>query len=264
MKRFLVTLSLGLALWFWSIGSATAVSQDRLDEVTQQWQGSLHAVSEVNCSSCHQDKETKDLISKPTYESCQTCHESETETFLLGKHGIRLQEGLSPLTPAMARIPMHPDARDTVMNCNTCHDVHAVNTHTAAVDACTTCHDDAHTRNYPNSPHADLFANAGELPRPDTASVTCATCHLPRQTLGETDVVFVNHNNTYTLLPRDRMVKDVCMNCHGLEHSYNSIFDDALVEANFDHPPSQKLESFDLVRAFEKRRSGGNEPPASE
>jgi hypothetical protein len=26
------------------------------------------------------------------------------------------------------------------------------------------------------------------------------------------------------------------MNCHGVEYSYNSIFDDDLVEANFDQP----------------------------
>ncbi|NEO84271.1 MAG: hypothetical protein F6J87_08460 [Spirulina sp. SIO3F2] len=256
MKRVLLSVLLCGLFWLHSSATATAVTQARLDEVTEQWQSSLHAVSEINCSSCHQDAESEAFIAQPTYESCQQCHEPETETFLLGKHGIRLQEGLSPLTPAIARIPMHKAARDLVMNCNTCHDVHTVNTYTAAVDACTTCHNDAHTQNYPNSPHAKLFANAGELPRPDAESVTCATCHLPRQTLGETDTVFVNHNNTYTLLPRDRMVKDVCLNCHGLEHAYNSIFDDELVEANFDQPPNQKLETFDLIRAFEKRRLG--------
>ncbi|MEO1348087.1 MAG: hypothetical protein AAFW84_04700, partial [Cyanobacteria bacterium J06635_15] len=56
-------------------------------------------------------------------------------------------------------------------------------------------------------------------------------------------------------LPRDRMVKDVCMTCHGVEYSYNSIFDDDLVEANFDKPPSLSLETFDLVRALEKKRT---------
>lgn len=256
MKRLTLLLLVGVTVWFWGVNGAIAVTQERLDEVTQQWRNSLHAVSEVNCSSCHQNKETKNIVQKPTYESCQSCHKPETETFLLGKHGIRLQEGMTPLTPAIANIPMHAEAQDKVMNCNTCHDVHSVNTYTAAVDSCLTCHDDAHSRNYEKSQHANLFVSAGELPRPDAESVTCATCHLPRQTLGETDTIFVNHNNTYNLLPRDRMVKDVCMNCHGLEHSYNSIFDDEMVEANFDHPPTQKLETFDLIRAFEKRRLG--------
>jgi formate-dependent nitrite reductase cytochrome c552 subunit len=100
-----------------------------------------------------------------------------------------------------------------------------------------------------------LFAAEGNLDRPSQASVTCATCHLPRQEVGES--VTVNHNNTYTLLPRDRMVKEVCMNCHGLEYSYNSIFDDQLVEDNFSRSPSQELETFQLIRSFEERRSGG-------
>ncbi len=83
--------------------------------------------------------------------------------------------------------------------------------------------------------------------------MTCATCHLPREVSG--DAILVNHNNTYTLKPRDRMVKEVCMNCHGVEHAYNSIFDDELVEANFARPPTQKLQTFQLVRDLEKKRS---------
>jgi hypothetical protein len=51
------------------------------------------------------------------------------------------------------------------------------------------------------------------------------------------------------------MVKDVCMNCHGMEYSYNSIFDDDLVAANFDAPPTLALETFELVRDFEARRT---------
>jgi hypothetical protein len=190
-------------------------------------------------------------------ESCQTCHEQAVDTFLLGKHGVRLLEGATPLTPAMARLPMKVDAFDQPMTCNTCHDVHSVNTVQAAVDSCLSCHNDTHSLNYENSRHAELFAADKSLPRPSSASVSCATCHLPRHEMGTGDNTFtlVNHNNTYTLLPRDRMVKDVCLNCHGMEYSYNSIFDDDLVEANFDAPPTLALETFDLVRAFEARRT---------
>ena len=90
------------------------------------------------------------------------------------------------------------------------------------------------------------------LPRPNEEAVTCATCHLPRTEVGSS--ILVNHNNTYTLLPRDRMVRDVCMNCHGVEHAYNSIFDDKLVESNFAQPPTQKMLTFQLVRDLEKKR----------
>ena len=232
---------------------AAKVSSNQIEEIKQQWQSSAHALAEVNCSSCHRDEASKKLVAKPTQESCRSCHENSVETFLLGKHGIRTLESLSPLTPAMAHLPMKDSARDLQMNCNSCHDVHSVNTAVAATDSCLTCHNDTHSLNYKSSPHAGIVQNLSSLPRPNEKAVTCATCHLPRNKVGET--VLVNHNNTYTLEPRDRMVKEVCINCHGLEHAYNSIFDDEIVEANFALQPTQKLETFDLVRALEKKRS---------
>lgn len=228
----------------------------RLEEINQQWQDSAHALAEVNCSSCHLEEKTQKFVAQPTLESCRSCHEEHVETFLLGKHGIRTLEGLSPLTPKMAELPMKESAKNTEMNCNTCHNVHTVNTHMAAVDSCLSCHNDTHSLNYKNSQHAQLFAAEGNLPRPSPKSVTCSACHLPRQQQNGT--VFVNHNNTYTLLPRDRMVKEVCINCHGVEYAYESIFDDALVENNFAAAPTQDMETFEMIRALEKERSGSN------
>lgn len=250
-----------LIIWLWLfagnfVAIADGVSQEQLQAIERSWQGSAHALAEVNCSSCHQETETKQVAIEPTYESCQSCHEAEVQTFLLGKHGIRLAEGMSPLTTEMAQIPMKADALDQQMTCNTCHDVHSVNTYEAAVDSCLGCHNDSHSLNYKNSKHAQLFVAEGKLPRPSAESVTCAACHLPRQH-GETgEGVFANHNNTYNLLPRDRMVADVCMHCHGMEYSYNSIFDDALVEANFDRPPDRDLETLQMVRKLEQKRLG--------
>ena len=232
---------------------ASNISESQLQEIQQQWQSSIHALNEVNCSSCHIDEKSKAFRAKPTEVSCKSCHEYSTDTFLLGKHGIRTLEGLSPLSPTMAHLPMKKSALDKQMNCNSCHNVHTVNTYQASVDSCLSCHNDTHSLKYKNSPHAQIVADIGVLPRPDSKSVTCATCHLPREVSG--DGVLVNHNNTYTLKPRDRMVKEVCMNCHGLEHAYNSIFDDELVEANFAHPPSLELPTFKLVRDLEKKRS---------
>ena len=254
----LVFFVLGVAL------PASAVTEQDLSEATELWQGSIHALNDINCTSCHQ-AEDKAFIAQPDHESCQSCHEQAVDTFLLSKHGIRLLEGKSPLTPAMARLPMHQDAMQNQMTCNACHDVHSVNTIEASVDACLTCHNDNHSLNYKNSKHAELFNASKELPRPGPGAVSCATCHLPR--LGEANsesasdlsdfpVVQVNHNNTYNLKPQDRMVGDVCMNCHGLEYSYNSIFDPELVEANFDRPPTLEMESFDLMKAAEERRTG--------
>ena len=231
---------------------ANNLSESQLREIEQQWQSSIHALNEVNCSSCHLNEDTQAFIAQPTEASCKSCHEYSTETFLYGKHGIRILEGLSPLTPAMAHLPMKDSVLDKQMNCNTCHDVHTVNTYQASVDSCLTCHNDTHSLNYKNSPHAQIVANIGILTRPNSETVTCATCHLPREVMGDT--VLVNHNNTYTLKPRDRMVKEVCLNCHGLEHSYSSIFDDELVEANFARPPTLEMQTFELVRNLEKKR----------
>ena len=232
---------------------ADKVSQTRLDEIHQLWGGSIHALADINCSSCHLDAQSKKVVIKPTYESCQECHKVAFETFILGKHGIRIAEGLTPLTPKMAHLPMKKSALSKQMNCNTCHDVHSVNTFQASVNSCLSCHNDPHSLNYEKSRHYELLLAEGSLPRPSTESVTCATCHLPRQDFA--GVVHVNHNNTYNLLPRDRMVKDVCMNCHGMEYAYNSIFDDALVEENFARPPTQELKSLDMIKVLQKKKS---------
>lgn len=248
-----ILLLLFIGYWFISAPALAAVTQEQLQEIGQLWQTSAHALAEVNCSSCHLEEQTKELVAHPTEESCRSCHEYAVDTFWLGKHGVRLLEDLSPLTPAMAHLPMKESAMDREMTCNTCHNVHSVNTVPAAVDSCLTCHNDRHSLNYKDSPHAQTIVNLASLPRPDNQAVTCATCHLPRTKVDEE--IVVNHNNTYNLLPRDRMVKEVCMNCHGVEHAYNSIFDDELVETNFARPPNLKLETFDLVRALEKKRS---------
>jgi len=52
------------------------------------------------------------------------------------------------------------------------------------------------------------------------------------------------------------MVKEVCMNCHGMEFAYNSIFDDDLVESNFARPPTLSMDTLKMVRALETQRSG--------
>ena len=257
LLRSLLTVGLVVLLVFGAASTASATTEQELSDITGLWQTSAHALNDINCASCHQNSETQEFVSVPSHETCQSCHEQAVDTFLLSKHGIRLLEEKSPLTPAMARLPMQHDAMQKQMNCNACHDVHSAKTVEASVDACLTCHNDNHSLNYQNSKHAELFAGSKELPRPGPGAVSCATCHLPRITdeFDET-VVHVNHNNTYNLKPQDRMVGDVCMNCHGIEYSYNSIFDPELVEANFDRPPILEMESFDLMKAAEARRTG--------
>ena len=134
MKRWIGLLLVLLCCWLGGTVSfsgalfgeqtALAASEAELQEIEEQWQSSAHALAEVNCSSCHQEEKTKKFVARPTQESCQSCHEQAVETFLLGKHGIRILEGKSPLTPEMAYLPMQASAQSKVMNCNTCHNVH--------------------------------------------------------------------------------------------------------------------------------------------
>ena len=256
MKRLLIVVFALIIANFCFVTETLAVkiTPEQIQEINQQWANSIHSLNEVNCSSCHLNEETKAFISQPDQESCRSCHELPVETFLLGQHGIRTAEGLTPLTVEMARLPMKESALNQEVTCNSCHNVHSVNTFVAAVDSCLSCHNDTHSLNYKKkSKHFNLVTSAGVLPRPSNGTVTCSTCHLPRETHGST--IHVNHNNTYNLLPRDRMVKDVCINCHGMEFAYNSIFDDELVTDNFSRSPTLKLETFDLIRALEERRS---------
>lgn len=258
MKKITILIFTLIFVFFISIPHAIAVkvTNEELTNINQLWENSVHALADVNCSSCHLESETKAFIAKPNHESCRSCHQVPVETFLLGKHGIRLGEDLSPLTPKMAALPMKESAFDKQMNCNACHNVHSVNTFQAAVDSCLSCHNDTHSLNYKNSRHYELFASQGILPRPNNESVTCAACHLARQEYeGE---IHVNHNNTYNLLPRDRMVKDVCINCHGMAYSYNSIFDNELVENNFARPPNLELETIEMIHTLEKKRSSNS------
>ncbi len=263
MKRWVILgMLVGLTLILTWIQSMQPVQGQDSDEILQLWQGSVHALSDVNCSSCHQDQETQAFVAEPTFNTCQTCHEVETDTFLLGKHGIRLLEGQSPLTPAHARLPMKAAAHTMTMTCATCHDPHSVNTQVAATDSCLACHNDTHSLNYYESPHGQSYLEQVNLPRPSAEVVSCATCHLPRQVegRGEQTTTMVNHNNTYTLKPRDRMVKEVCMNCHGMEFSYNSIFDDELVETNFSHAPELDLETLQMARVKKADRESRSRP----
>ena len=61
-SRFIVLLLLAVSCYFLTPLAAVAnITQAQLDEITQLWQTSAHALTEVNCSSCHQDPETKQL-----------------------------------------------------------------------------------------------------------------------------------------------------------------------------------------------------------
>lgn len=218
--------------------------------VVAEWAASGHARAGVNCSDCH--GAAGDWVEAPGLAVCGECHAEPVTGFLAGKHGMRLAQDLPPMTPAMARIPMHEEAAHRELTCATCHGAHGYDTAFAAVQACATCHADEHTAAYEGSPHHQLWLaeQAGDLP--PGSGVTCATCHMPRGELsggvGEAVRVTVEHNQNATLRPNEKMIRPVCLSCHGLPFAIDALADPALVSNNFRGRPARHISSVEMAQ----------------
>lgn len=226
-------------------------------DIHQDWQQSAHADANVQCVNCHLSQESNEAwVAKPGLAACQTCHADEVVGFTQSKHGMRLSPALSkplsPLTPAMARLDFHDSAAHKTLSCNSCHDVHQLDTKTAAAESCLSCHADDHSQAYLDSPHGKLWqkelAGEGE----SGSGVSCATCHMPRMPLSakskrgeQSSELAVQHNQNATLRPNEKMIRPVCMQCHSLEFSIDALADEALIESNFTGQPSAHVESID-------------------
>lgn len=234
-----------------------------------EWERTAHAKGGVNCAGCHQVLDTAtgstQWQAKLDHEACRGCHTGEVAGFLKGKHGMRLSvrssEGnLPPMTPELAKLPMKPEAKHEELGCNICHRAHKFDSSYAAVDACLSCHNDQHSLAYRDSPHFKLMelerAGKGE----EGTGVTCATCHLPRETHKEGDlwVTRVQHNQNDNLRPNDKMLRSVCMNCHGLGFSMDSLADAGLVRGNFKVRSSKHVTSLEMTekRSADKNKKG--------
>jgi hypothetical protein len=155
------------------------------------------------------------------------------------------------MTPGRARQPMHAKARDAGLSCTSCHGAHRFDTKKAAVEACTGCHRDDHTLAYENSPHHSLWKKelAGEAPA--GSGVSCASCHMPRDEYRVPDSaakrMLVQHNQSDNLRPSEKMIRPVCMSCHGLGFSIDALADPKLAAGNFTGKPAAHVRSLDMV-----------------
>lgn len=216
-------------------------------------------------------------IEKPGRAVCADCHENQATTFTMGKHGMRFhpelapprdakQDGVlaiasqifedEPLTPLTVGETyradlMKPESHDReIGSCNTCHAPHEVNLEVAAVEACVACHDDTHTQNYFNSQHYTLWeAELAGDGAPGTG-VSCADCHMPKVAANGTseaggDAFYTSHNQNDYLRPNEKMIRPVCMSCHGLAFSIDALADPELIESNFNGRPSTHIQSVD-------------------
>ena len=224
------------------------------DDIKHDWLNTAHAKAGANCSSCHlsspEEGQAQVWLDKPDHTACAQCHGVEVKHFMKGKHGMRLQVGLSPMTPAQARLPMQEETINKPLDCNACHAAHAYSLADAAVESCLGCHADEHSLAYKQSSHYELWKQelAGELP--EGSGVSCASCHMPRVAQDVNDWlqrIVVQHNQNATLLPNEKMLRPVCMNCHGLGFSIDSLADENLIRENFNARPSVHIESIDMA-----------------
>lgn len=216
------------------------------------WLSSSHAQNGVNCSACHiqkQENSEPKWVDNPSYSGCQSCHNKEIKGFLAGKHGSPMAEGLAPMTPTKARLPMKPSVHNTALTCSTCHDSHAPDTRKAAVESCMSCHNDEHTLAYKASPHFKLWEDEMAGKAPAGSGVSCASCHMPRIDMEteEGSRIVVQHNQNDTLRPNEKMIRPVCMSCHGLNFSIDALADKDLIKHNFKGKPAKHIESIDMA-----------------
>jgi hypothetical protein len=98
-------------------------------QLMAEWSTTVHARAGINCLDCHGDPTAGNRwVEQPTHHACATCHQAETAGFLRSHHGMRLAQGLPPMTPAQARLPMHRDAATRQLTCVACHSAHAFDT----------------------------------------------------------------------------------------------------------------------------------------
>lgn len=248
------------------------------DRAVQEWSISAHASGDVNCSGCHGKGSLAEVHPQPDAMVCIDCHKPQAKGFLRGKHGMRLavhveneksfplqqnlqalmqpeNRMLSPMTPAQSHeLPFKKDAQHRELTCNSCHQPHQYRLQHAAVESCMSCHDDQHTRNYLASPHYALVLReqAGELPK--GSGVTCATCHMPKvEDEHETGKFFTEHNQNDNLRPNEKMIRSVCLDCHGTQFALDSLADPELIQRNFKGRSAIHIDSIQMAVQRERK-----------
>ncbi|MGB0659287.1 MAG: cytochrome c3 family protein [Mangrovicoccus sp.] len=245
-------------------------------------------------------KTPEDLVELWTDEvpikTCNKCHRGEASSFAQGRHGMRnhpkiakarkpekqiktylgykiekdgamaeilayLNDPTPPkaMSTIEARVDLHPGVEKD-LTCSTCHQTHDYNIQKAAVEGCLTCHADDHSQAYRSSKHYELWQSelAGDLPA--GSGVTCATCHMPKVEDPETGKTFVMHNQNTYLRPNEKMIRPVCMDCHGLSFAIDALADPALVSSNFQGQPTAHIESVDwALRRVDAEDAGANQ-----
>lgn len=225
--------------------------------VQNDWLASAHARAGVNCRACHRAIDDQPWTDHPEPKTCALCHRIEVQAFGQGRHGMRLAAGLEAMTPAEARLPMRAEAAGKKLDCNACHNTHRYDTVAAAAQACLVCHNDKHSLAWKTSAHAKRWQEEQNGQAPAGSGVSCAGCHMPRV---ETDIndwmsrIVVQHNQSAVHSPNSKMIRPVCLQCHGLAFSLDALADPTLINNNFNSAPSTHIPTMDLAQKEKERR----------
>ncbi|RMF19200.1 MAG: hypothetical protein D6758_02505 [Gammaproteobacteria bacterium] len=218
-----------------------------------------HPGLDSNCANCHASDraDMPGWITLPPDQACGACHQFQRNGFQSSRHGVRTKWGIDN---QVARIlgartkttGIRSDALAREQGCTTCHRLHEPGPVT--VQTCRACHDGPHSRAFETSPHATL--TRGEQP------FSCATCHFPKARTARGRVQ-THHNASANLRPNEKMVRTVCLDCHGLGFTLDALAQPELIRTNFTGLPTDHIPSLDWVAVREKA-SGPKTPPQAE
>jgi len=213
--------------------------------IMAQYQISPHYGTQATCDRCHKGKirtsaQRAAINKRPGARVCMECHPVQTRGYGSGRHGAHDLQGLEPFTDPGQQV-----------GCGGCHDVHSLGMQEARRRACERCHArSAHVANYSKSGHYRYLSDPVFSYKPMTG-VDCAGCHMPRL---ERNGSATEHNESWLVSTRERMAVYVCVRCHGLAFSLQSLYDPKVVRSNFTIAPT--TEPPGLAYAFREYSPG--------
>jgi predicted CXXCH cytochrome family protein len=213
---------------------------DKPGDIAAQWAASSHANGHANCSDCHDKQSNSWTVDLAV---CKNCHEEPFTQWGQGHHGMKFATMGKTTTVSDSALPMQEKAHDKSMNCNSCHQPHRYDTITAEAESCLGCHADKHSLAWKQSKHAELWR------KDPNAGASCATCHMPRIWDKEKGNATVMHNISAMMRPQEKMLRPVCMSCHGYGFSLRALSDSVLIESNFSGKPAPSHQTLDWVAA---------------
>ncbi len=182
------------------------------------WQGSMHEIREVACTSCHQVHAAKDKVrdKRTQAEVCFTCHKEQR---------------------AQINKPSHHPIIEGKMTCSDCHNVHGsagpkLMLRDSVVDTCYTCHMEKRgpfVHNHQpvgedcsicHNPHGSISESMLKMRQPFLCN-SCHTPHAPIQPSLTSQQVAPSSTQGWwnpVAITQGR----ACLNCHSQVHGSNN------------------------------------------